>query len=687
MINKTEIEERQYLGSIKDRLRNTLDKIDERVQNYSKELQSQKDYLWENKAGMDHVEKVSVRQSVQQAALTGEAALERKKLLKKLMLSPWFGRIDFIKNSNKNETPVYIGIHAYYDETKNKNIIHDWRAPVSSMFYDYELGEAKYSSPSGNIKGKITLKRQYRIRNGKMEYMIESSVSIHDEILQQELSRASDDKMKHIVATIQRDQNLIIRNESSHELIIQGVAGSGKTSIALHRIAFLLYRYKDSISSEDILIISPNKVFADYISNVLPELGEEKIPEISMEELANDLLENKFKFQNFYDQVSALFDKNDDKYKERIRYKSSSEVISHLNAYLTSIENHHFSPHDILVKRYPVPAWFIEERFKAYHRLPLFKRMEEIVKDIEKNIFIYFKYEINGKERNEIRREVKNMFRTTNLRQLYKDFYQWMEKPHLFKYARQSTYEYADVFPLIYLKIKLEGVKVNDKVKHLLVDEMQDYTPVQYAVLSKLYVCKKTILGDANQSVNPYSFSTAEKIKNIFPGADSVILNKSYRSSYEITRFAQKIFTDDKLVPVERHGEEPEVLHFKTKENELAFISKTLHEFHESGYNSLGIICKTQKKADKLFGQLKMNNPQIVLITSESMAFSKGVIIASAHMAKGLEFDHVIVPEAGEKNYSEAIDRRMLYIACTRAMHKLNVLYTGKISPFISNAN
>ena len=231
MFNQTEKDERNYLEQVKDKLQSAIDRIDKNVQDYAKEVQAQKDYLWEHKTGMDHVEKVAVHQSVRQSALTGEAAVEKKKRLRKLMQSPWFGRFDFKEQGAQKPLPVYVGVHAYYDEEQKDNLVYDWRAPVSSMFYDFELGPANYEAPNGEVKGEITLKRQFRIRFGEMEYMLESSLNIHDEVLQRELGKASDDKMKHIVATIQRDQNAIIRNEDSRVLIIQGVAGSGKTSI------------------------------------------------------------------------------------------------------------------------------------------------------------------------------------------------------------------------------------------------------------------------------------------------------------------------------------------------------------------------------------------------------------------------------------------------------------------------
>ena len=290
------------------------------------------------------------------------------------------------------------------------------------MFYDFELGEAFYKTPSGEVRGEISLKRQYRIRQGRMEFMIENAVSIHDDILQKELSKSSDDKMKNIVATIQRDQNAVIRNETSRVMIIQGVAGSGKTSIALHRIAFLLYRFRDTIAAKDILIISPNKVFADYISNVLPELGEENIPEISMEELAAEMLENKYRFQTFFQQVSDLLQNHDAAYIERIRSKSSFEFLSKLNQYLIYIENNYFTFTELRIAGTVVPFPFIEEKFKAYHRMPLLKRFPEIVKDVQQYVRNNVQRKLTGKEKTQLWEAIPRMFRINNVFDLYKDF-------------------------------------------------------------------------------------------------------------------------------------------------------------------------------------------------------------------------------------------------------------------------
>ena len=686
MIHNSEKEERKYLEEVKEKLNNTLAEIDNKVARYSSDLQEQKDYLYENKAGMDHAEKVSVHQSVATTALTGEAALERKKRIQKLLKSPYFGRFDFSVKDNGQAFPVYVGVHAFFDEKEKANLIHDWRAPISTLFYDFENGPAHYETPDGRVDGHILIKRQYRIRHGKMEYMLESSLNIHDDVLQKELSKSSDDKMNHIVATIQRNQNAIIRNETSRELIIQGVAGSGKTSIALHRIAFLLYRFREDISSEDILILSPNKVFADYISNVLPELGEEKIPEMGMEELAAKLLDGKYRFQTFYQQVSTLLEKNNQAFRERIQFKSTFHFVKILNDYLAHIENNYFTPETLRVGRNPIPADYIGEHFKKWHRVPLFLRFNKVVEDIERDLLFYNNYEISGKERNELRKSVKNMFRITNLRALYKDFYDWIGNPELLKMAARSAYEYADVFPLIYMKIKLEGAKSYAGVKHLLVDEMQDYAPVQYAVLSRLFPCKKTILGDASQSVNTYSSSSSEEIAKVFPGADVMKLNKSYRSTYEIAQFAQTIIPNAEMEAMERHGKEPALIECKNRADELQLIKDKICGFQQTDHHSLGIICKTQKQAAHIFSELTGEFPDLVLLTDESAAFSGRVIVCSVHMSKGLEFDEVVVPGADAKNYHEPNDRGLLYIACTRAMHRLNISFVKEKSSFLENS-
>ncbi len=684
MINQSEQQEKQYLHEVKDKLKRTLEELIHKAKEYATEIRKQKEYLWENKTGMDHVEKINVRQTVDQSVLIGEAVDDKAKRIRRLFDSPYFGRFDFVRGSSNQQDPIYIGVHAFFCEETNKSVIHDWRAPISTMFYDYETGPAQFESPEGTVVGEIVLKRQYRIRKGEMEFMLESDVNIHDDVLQKELSCAADDKMKNIVATIQRDQNAIIRNENSHVLIIQGVAGSGKTSIALHRIAFLLYRFKETIQSKDLLILSPNKVFADYISNVLPELGEETIPEIGIEDLAKDLLNHEYKFQTFFEQVSLLLEKNDSAFKKRIEAKADFKFIDKLNEYIAYIKDSYFTAVELRVNGYLVPLWFMEERFKVYKNMPIVKRLNKVAEDMELNIQIYYDYDVTPEERRFIKTSVKKMFKITTLRSLYKDFYAWLGESQLCKFVKHSHFEYCDVFPLIYLKTHWDGLKKFGDVKHLLIDEMQDYTPVQYAVISKLFPCKKTILGDVNQSVNPLSSSSSNEIQKVFSNSDSVKLCKSYRSTFEITQFAQSISPNEDLEAIERHGQEPVVKRFEKEDDEINEILGITKEFVHSEYHSLGIICKTEEAAQNLYEKIKGKGCDIHLLTSESETFIQGIVVCTAHMSKGLEFDHVIVPNTTDKNYRTEIDKRMLYVACTRAMHVLTVTYVDKLTQFVT---
>lgn len=682
IFNQTEQDEVSYMKSVIKQLEKIITKLDEVINNNVKDLREYKNYLWENQSELDRAEKSAVRHNVTQAVLSSEAIVERKKRIRKMIEIPYFGRIDFNEKGGEKPLPIYVGIHSYYNAETNENVIHDWRAPISTMFYDYETGAAHYDAPQGRVEGDISLKRQYRIRRSVMEFMLESSVNIQDEVLQKELSSTSDERMKNIVATIQREQNQIIRNEEAKTLIIQGVAGSGKTSIALHRVAYILYRFKGEITSKDILIISPNKVFADYISNVLPELGEETIEECGFEELMDKQLQGKYKFQTFFEQVTEVLEKHDEAFVERIKFKSSVEFIGLMNKFILHVENTFFKPTDMKVGRIPVPKEYLEERFKAYSRIPMRNRFEPMAKDIAREIQLATRMEVSTTDKNKIKAELKKMFEGNNDLSLYQAFYDWIGRPELYKKGKNRQMEYADVAPVLYLKIMMEGIKEKLPIKHLLVDEMQDYTPIQYKVLSLLFSCNKTILGDALQSVNPYSSTSYKEIQQVLTNSEVMKLCKSYRSSYEITSFAQKISQSEDLEAIERHGEKPDVIVFKKEEDEMKHLKK-LMETHIGKGTSIGFICKTEKEAIKLHEKLSEETDQVCLLSSESAAFTNGIIVTTVHTSKGLEFDEVVVPFVNEKGYKTDMDRSLLYIACTRAMHKLTISATGVISPFV----
>lgn len=675
--NQTEKQEKEYLKQIISFLKKVIGNTDASVKDHVDTLAEYKDYIWSNK-DIDPHEIRSMRESILNHFAMGESVINKHKRLTKILAIPYFGRIDFLeKKENSKVMPIYIGIHTFYDPESRATLIHDWRAPVSSMFYDHELGEAGYRSPSGEIKGVISLKRQYRIRGGKMEFMIESALTVHDDILQKELSSNVDDKMKNIVATIQREQNQIIRNEDIRTLIIQGVAGSGKTSIALHRIAYLLYTFRDSISSKDILIISPNKVFSDYISNVLPELGEETVPETSMEQILSGVLEHKYKYQTYFGLVNELLEKPSSSLIDRIAYKASFGFISELDKFILHIENTYFKAADVKLTKYiTIPAPFIEEQYLRFNRYPIRRRFDAMADYMLDMLKIQYAFTVTTAGRNLLKKEIRLMFAGNNDIQVYKDFFKWTNNPGMFKMRKGHTLEYSDLAPLAYLHLALEGNGNQPfRVKHLLIDEMQDYSPIQYKVIQKLFPCRKTVLGDAGQSVNPYGSSTAETIQKSLTASEIMKLCKSYRSTFEITDFAQKIHPNAELEPVARHGEKPQILQFGSAVEELSGIMGLISTYRKSGYKSLGIICKTEQQAREMADMLKSYANDISFLSSQNSAFVQGIVIISAHMAKGLEFDEVIIPQTDERNYRSEIDKSMLYVAVTRAMHRLTLTF------------
>ncbi|MCJ0199332.1 AAA family ATPase, partial [Clostridioides difficile] len=588
----------------------------------------------------------------------------------------YFARIDFRLKDMDDESKYYIGRFAF--DYEDELIILDWRSPIASMFYDYEIGKAGYDAPIGWVDGEITRKRQFKIKNGKLEYALESSINIQDDILQKELSHTSDEKMKSIISTIQKEQNQIIRNDKADTLIIQGVAGSGKTSIALHRIAFLLYRFKDKISANNVIILSPNKVFGDYISNVLPELGEEPLCELSFENIAEVQLDRVINFESEKDPLEI----NDAKWSERVRFKSTLDFVKLIDDYIKQMPNKIFIPKDYTFGSFTAKSDWIQSRFEAYNRYPVKKRLEKVAEDI------HYKFESDNIMEEDlpkvksILKSLNGMLTIKNTLTLYKDFFKQMNISNMFVMVEKKTLEWSDVYPFIYIHATYEGIQEDKIIRHIVIDEMQDYTPIQYAVINLLFKCKKTILGDFGQLVNPNHTHTLDDMKQLYNDGELVMLNKSYRSTFEIINFAKKIQDISSLEPIERHGEEPALLKCNNEQDEINKIKIEIEEFKKSDNATLGIILKTDNDAKAVYDALR-EEYSVHLISSESSSFTKGVSITSIKMSKGLEFDEVIVPSVNNKTYYSDYDRSLLYIACTRAMHKLKLTYTCELTQLI----
>jgi DNA helicase-2/ATP-dependent DNA helicase PcrA len=366
-----EEQERRHLTQTVRLLAMHLEQLTASIDSSAVTIRGHKEHMWTHWRDMDGVEKANVRVEVNTSVTVAEHAVQTRRRIQRLLDSPYFGRVDFHAGDSATTEAHYIGVHNFSDPRTQQIVVHDWRAPVSSLYYDFESGPASFEAPRGTVDGEITGKRQYKIKDGRLEYLFESALNIGDDILQRELSQSADDKMKNIVATIQREQNAIIRNETARVLILQGVAGSGKTSIALHRVAFLLYRFKDTLSSDNVMILSPNKVFGDYIAGVLPELGEEHIAEIDAETIAHRFLATTTAFETFREQVATLLDSVDDARAERIRYKATPEFVTDLDAWVSVRAPEAFAAAAIEHKNHKLAAVWVADTFGQTAALPL----------------------------------------------------------------------------------------------------------------------------------------------------------------------------------------------------------------------------------------------------------------------------------------------------------------------------
>jgi len=664
-----------------------------------------------------------------------EFTAKLKEKYERMLLSPYFGRIDFLEKGEERAEKYYIGIsnliNDYYDF-----LIYDWRAPVSSMFYDYEIGEASYNCPEGIIEGEITLKRQYKIKNDKIEYMFDSNLKIDDEILQDILGKSTDNKMKTIVTTIQREQNKIIRNEEYKNLIVQGPAGSGKTSIALHRIAYLLYKYREKITPQNIIIFSPNQIFNDYISDVLPELGEENMCQTTFKEYMHKSLGSEFIKEDYCDMMEyILAAKEKPTYQRRIaniKYKSSIEFIDTLKKYVAYVEKLDRNFSDISFRgKLIISSKELEELFsKDYISLPLKRRLQKIR---ERILFLLEPYEkeqirvvadelMNSGDYLErveatqksiaiIREELKELHLEINrmtefdLTEIYKMLFEKLElfsssaniqnddkaideiKSYTIENLKYRQLYYEDQPPLLYLKGALGDLPKTSEIKYVIIDEAQDYTPLQYEIFYQLFKhANITMLGDLNQSINPFmNVGDYNNISHIFPQNNTCIINltKSYRSTMEITEFSRKLLNKEITDEwVERSGDKPLVLGFSQEEAIKERILEDVKIYKEKGYKSIGIITRTAKETEGVYDFLK-DKVQVKVIGRDDDEYINGTLIIPSYLAKGLEFDVVLIYNAGNQNYCCEEERLLFYTACTRALHVLCVYYTGEVTPLL----
>jgi len=657
----------------------------------------------------------------------------------RMLLSPYFARMDFVEKGEEKAEKCYIGISNLINDNFDF-LVYDWRAPISSMFYDYEIGKANYKCPEGTVDGKLTLKRQYKINNGKIEYMFDSNLKIDDEVLQDILSKSTDSKMKAIVTTIQREQNKVIRNEEYKNLIVQGPAGSGKTSVALHRIAYLLYKHRDKIKPKNIVIFSPNDIFNDYISNVLPQLGEDNMCQTTFKEYMHKALGSELKKEAYSEMMEyILVSKKEATYQKRIsniRFKSSMEFIDILKQYVVFyVEKLDRNFVDIIFRgNLIISSRDLEELFfKDYAQLPLKRRLqkirerilfllethekhrtEEVAGELKDSGSYIDKAEIMEHSTAMVKDELKGIYYEINrmtefdLVDIYKKLFENLEfflsslnteydekkigeiKSYTLENLKVRKLNYEDQPPLLYLKGALGDLPKTSEIKYVIIDEAQDYSPLQYEIFYQLFNhANMTILGDLHQSINPFmNVGDYNNISHILPKDSTCIINltKSYRSTMEITKFSRRLLNKEiDLGCVERSGDEPLLLGFPDEEAIKKRIIKDIKIYKGKGYKSIGIITRTVKEAQQVYSFLEDKVP-VKAIMKDDNEYVSDTLVIPAYLAKGLEFDVVLIYNAGDENYSCEEERLLLYTACTRALHVLCIYYSGKSTPLLKGS-
>ncbi|MFC0559747.1 RNA polymerase recycling motor HelD [Halalkalibacter alkalisediminis] len=677
--------------------------------------------------------------------------LNQLKNLHKLKYSPYFGRIDFLEEGEEDSEAIYIGIASFVDKEGINFYVYDWRAPISSLYYDYGPGPGSYETPSGTISGEVEIKKQFIIKDSQIKHMFNTGITIGDELLQQVLGNESDSQMKNIVATIQKEQNQIIRNERGRLLVVQGVAGSGKTSAALQRVAYLLYRYRDTLLADEIVLFSPNPLFNSYISTVLPELGEENMQQTTFQAYLEHRLGENWQLEDPFSQMEfVLIEKQDPSYLARleaIKIKSSLDYIHFIDSVIQSLQaegliftdivfrgNILFSNETIYQYFYEldqtisipnrmnmvadrllkeVRSYELEERDKEWvdqevdllEDEVLLKIHQKVEKEKKKESDDFYEYEreqelLRGlvvKRRLKKVRHIINQLQFLDTTSIYLNLFQekenslfssekWSEICSLtIHQINQSIFPYEDATPYLYLKGKLEGFHVNTTIKHVFIDEAQDYSPFQFAFIKNMFPrAKMTVLGDFNQSIYPHSNNSSfPALESLYQREDieKYALTQSYRSTRQIIDFARHILGTE-IDPFNRNGEKPVLTKAANwKELNTQLIARLMELCTK--FRTVAVICKTAKESKRVYTELK-DELDVRLMKKDSTGYESGILIIPSYLAKGVEFDAVVLYNVSDLEYLHDSERKLLYTICTRAMHSLDLMYVNRLSPLLS---
>ncbi|MFD3448943.1 RNA polymerase recycling motor HelD [Microbacteriaceae bacterium 4G12] len=763
-------QEQERLDSVMETITEQISKIEDETSRRRKEVVNIRKHFWEDvKVNTDTFDDyletiIALRQQAQDLSSsqgTHRHVFNRLSVLHRMQEVPYFGRIDFIEKGTSEVESIYIGVSTLSDTTGENFLVYDWRAPISSVYYDYPLGPAEYVTPGGVVHGSLNQKWQYIIRGGVIKSMFDTSLTIGDEILQQVLGKGTDKHMHSIVATIQREQNQIIRHDRGRLLIVQGPAGCGKTSAALQRIAYLLYKYRDWLKADQIILFSPNSMFNSYVSTVLPELGEENMQQVTFQEYLYQRLSNAFQVEDPYEQLEyVLTEANDPSHRTRtasIRFKASTAFFETIKTYRQSLELSDMLFKGIKFRGKPIiSAKQIAERFYSSDTsLRFHNRLEKLVewlneridetekleltkpwvqeeiellsKDEYQKAYTYLQkkrgftensfddYERESKVlgRMIVRKKLKPLrkwirtLRFVDFTGIYKQLFTDPAQINLWitgktpeewedicllttKMLGEGKLFYEDATPFLLLKELIQGFQTNISIKHVLVDEAQDYSPFQFEFLKRLFPsAKMTVLGDFNQAIFAHAsemvdFQTLTGLYGT-DATDTIHLTRSYRSTRQITEFTSGLVPGgERITAFERDGEMPILTQLSDRAELHRHVSSKIADLQKRQYNTIAIICKSAAESAAAYDAL-CNVDKIKLVKSGSVEYEQGIVVIPGYLAKGIEFDAVIIYDASAQVYGDESLRRLFYTACTRAMHHLQIYSVGEPSPFLLN--
>jgi DNA helicase-2/ATP-dependent DNA helicase PcrA len=766
--------EQQRVDTVREKLSRRLADLKKELGDVKSHMVEIRRHFWDEvTVNIDHADDVaetisSIRQQVgvlKERERRHEQTLKEYNQLEKLYPSPYFGRIDLTEDDTGEQLTVYIGTCSFIDDDGETFLVYDWRAPISSVYYDYPPGPISYETPVGIVTGKMDLKRQFIIRDGIIRSMFDTGETIGDELLQQVLGQNADLKMKSIVATIQKEQNQVIRNDRAKLLVVRGAAGSGKTSAALQRVAYLLYKYRNQINADQIVLFSPNPIFNSYVSTVLPELGEENMQQTTFQEYLERRIGSEFDVEDPYDQMEYVLTAPDSPEKQNriaaMKFKGSVPFLDIIRSFTDSLEEEGLEFRDLkfngeaIITAREMRAIFNESGLDS----PLRKRVEELrewllegLKKAEKDemekpwvedeielldqeeiqkAFRYARKQSLAEDQHEhdiakqwlkqkvvrerfkpLRRRIKRfgfIHLPRTYANLYKNpdrIYKWMKKedvPDAWPGICRLTLEalsrkqllYEDATPYLYLKERLFGFSAYNSVRHVIVDEGQDYSPLQFEFLKRLFPrSKMTVLGDFNQAIHVHADGLDFTALNQLYGeaeTEHIRLSRSYRSTQQIVRFTRDIVPDgEEIIPFHRDGAKPTITTIMSESELIRCMVKRLNglsERFEEG--TIAVICKTEQECEQAYAALTSADLKRPLqkVTKESRRFEKGIQIIPSYLAKGVEFDAVIVYNVSRHVYGSEFERKLLYTVCTRAMHELHLYAIGELSPFLANIN